>query len=295
MSKMLVTGASGFLGRRVVAFYKDTYEVIAPSHKAMDITDEEAVNSVFQIDRPDIVIHCAAESNVGACEKNPEVSQKQNILGAENIVRAGRKVGAKCILFSSDQVYFGSRLEEAHKEEEPLIPGNHYGRQKQYAEQSCLSIDPDSVHLRLSWMYDINSFFTKDHKDFTSDFLEKFTQNQPFIYPIHDKRGITDVWEVVKNLEKAKSLPGGIYHFGSPNERNTYETVKKLCEMLKLSKVQVQADLTSYCEAPRNLTMSQERINRYGITFPDTIERLYDTMMTIRKDSGILKEGIITW
>ena len=73
MKKLLVTGASGFLGSRIVNFYKDKYEVYAPTHKEMDITDEVSVNYVLSGYRPDVVIHCAAISDVAMCEKEKEI------------------------------------------------------------------------------------------------------------------------------------------------------------------------------------------------------------------------------
>ena len=60
MKKMLVTGASGFLGSRVVKYFSDKFEICAPSHQEMDITDEGSVKRVVESFRPDVVIHCAA-------------------------------------------------------------------------------------------------------------------------------------------------------------------------------------------------------------------------------------------
>ena len=145
-----------------------------------------------------------------------------------------------------------------------LYPTNVYGKEKAYAEESCLAIYDKSVHLRLTWMYDAN-----DEK--RMDFIKQlrgcaFEGKETFFSP-KDKRGITDVWEVVCNIEAALELPGGIYNFGASNEKTTYETAMSICKKLGYD--------TSYIRKLenadfRNLTMSQEKVNRYGIYFSST-------------------------
>ena len=96
MKRMLITGASGFLGSRIAAYYKERYEIMAPTHSIMDITDEGSVFQYFLAYKPDIVVHCAAMSDVGACQREPERSWKVNVVGTENIVKAakaGKKAG----------------------------------------------------------------------------------------------------------------------------------------------------------------------------------------------------------
>lgn len=72
MKKLLVTVASGFFGSRAAEFYRKKYEVYTPFHREMDITDEEEVYAVFENFRPDYVMHCAAISDIGECEREPE-------------------------------------------------------------------------------------------------------------------------------------------------------------------------------------------------------------------------------
>lgn len=278
MKKLLVTGGTGFLGSRIISFYKDRYEICAPGHTEMDITDEAAVRSFMNAWSPDIVIHCAAISDVGACEKNPEGSYQINVTGAEKLARISKEIGVKCVLCSSDQVYFGSAVREPHKEEEQLNPANHYGRQKLYAEQSCLKNNPDCVNLRLSWMYDKDTLRDGEHGDFLRTLLMKLDRKEEISYPVYDVRGITDVWEVVRNLERAWELPGGVWNFGSTNEVSTYETAVKLFEMLAMDSQPVKPDREAFHDFPRNLSMSREKINRYGIYFSHTLEGVYRAM-----------------
>ena len=96
--------------------------------------------------------------------------------------------------------------------------------------------------------------------------------------PVNDKRGITDVWEVVKNIETALNLPGGVYNFGSPNEKSTYETAITIFKELQYDTTLIQQ--LEYPKA-RNLTMSQDKINEFGICFETTADRLIKCLRVI--------------
>ena len=266
--KMLITGASGFLGSRVAQYYKDKYEVLTPSHREMDIVDEVSVVRYFKENKPDYIVHCAAISDVGRCEREPELSWDINVVGTENVVKAAKEISAKCVCCSSDQVYIGSMQVEAHREDEVLEPTNVYGKEKLYAEKSCTLMNEDSVHLRLSWMYDADD---KKRMDFIKQLRGCMYEEKETFFSPKDKRGITDVWEVVKNIELALQLPGGVYNFGSPNETYTYALVMNICQQLGCDYAYVrELENTRF----RNLTMAQEKINQYGISFSDTKEAL---------------------
>lgn len=264
MKKMLITGASGFLGSRVAQYYKDKYEILAPTHGEMDITDGKSVLAYFQEYKPSVVVHCAAISDTGLCEREPEFSWKVNVTGTENVVKAAKMMDAICLCCSSDQVYCGVEGIELNKEESEVHPTNVYGKEKLYAEQSSLGVYDKSVHLRLAWMYD-----AKDEK--RRDFIKqlKACKEIEVTFSPMDRRGITDVWEVVKNMEPAMKLPGGVYNFGSVNDRSTYETVISIFEKsgCATSFVKKMENANS-----RNLTMCQEKLNGYGIHFSTTVD-----------------------
>lgn len=270
MKKLLITGASGFVGSKIAAHYSDRYEIYTPKHETMDIADANSVMEYFAQIQPDYVVHCAAISDTGRCEREPELSWKINVTGSVNIAKASKSIGAKCVLCSSDQVYFGSDVRLPHKEDEVLVPANVYGREKLEGEKLCLTENPESVHLRLAWMYDGRNCDYKIHRDFMSTIKEKLQNKESMAYPVYDRRGITDVWEVVENIEKTFSLPGGVYNFGSGNGSSTYDTVKDVFDELGLSTAWIEKNETAFADKPRNLTMDQEKISRYGIEFQDT-------------------------
>lgn len=279
MKKLLITGASGFVGKRIAEFYRGKYEVYAPRHREMDITDEKSVYAVLEEFRPDYVVHCAAISDIGRCDREPERSWKINVDGSRNMAKASGRYGAKCLVCSSDQVYQGKG---PHREEERIEPTNLYGREKKRAEEECLRENPECVMLRLSWMYDVHRENREEHGDFFTGLLSGLKDAGPLRYPVYDIRGITDVKEVVANMEKAFALEGGIYNFGSPNDRNTYETVLTMFEGLGWDTGRIGQNDEAFAEQPRDISMDQQKLNACGIVFAPTVEALIRNGLRIR-------------
>lgn len=274
MKKLAVTGVSGFLGRRIAEFYQGKYEIYAPGHREMDITDRERVSAVFHDFKPHIVIHAAAVSDVGMCERKPEWSRRINVDGSRNVAAVSAKCHAKCLICSSDQIYFGSSIPGPHREDERVKPLNVYGRQKKKAEEECLAENPECVLLRLSWMYDTETKKESEHGDFFRTLVSLLRTKESLSYPVNDVRGITDVNEVIRNLEKAWELKGGVYNFGSPNEMNTYETVFAMFSELGWDVERLKRNEEAFVSTPRDISMKLEKIEDNGIAFASTLDGL---------------------
>lgn len=279
--KLLITGGSGFLGKRAAAYFEKLgCAVLTPAHSQLDITDIAGVWAWFRENRPDAVIHTAAVSDTGLCQRSPQWSQTINVTGCGNLARCCREFGSKLVLCSSDQVYFGSALPGPHREEEPLTPANVYGDQKLRAEGLCLEEAPDTVCLRLSWMYDRESH-PGEHGHFLATLRETLADPQkPISWPIHDRRGITDVRYVVENLPKALTLPGGVYNFGSENSDSTHHTVKAVLEELEMEAalVRLTPNTQAFMDAPRDISMDTGKLRAAGIRFPTTRQGLKDVI-----------------
>lgn len=294
--RLMITGAGGFLGSRLLSFYRETYEVWGVGRRELDFTD--AAKTLEAVTRfcPDVLIHCGAVSDVGTCEKEPERSFLVNVTGSENLAKACAQAGAKMILCSSDQVYFGeegAKEEDAssfllpHREDEPLKPRPLYGRQKLLAEQLCLAALPSCVCLRLTWMYDVltDGERKKGRKNLASMFLEAMEKETPLDFSAQDWRGVTDVNPVIAQMEKAWTLPGGVYNYGSSACGSIYGEMQRAAEALERR----TGKRVSIGEAPkgnlRNLTMDTGKAERFGISFPATAEGLADFLQKVRRES----------
>ena len=86
--EILITGTSGFLGSRAAEYFREQgWQVHAPTHAQLDITDDASVGAWFSQHHPQAVIHCAAVSDTGACQKDPDRTAKINVEGPARLAR----------------------------------------------------------------------------------------------------------------------------------------------------------------------------------------------------------------
>ena len=107
---------------------------------------------------------------------------------------------------SSDQIYNASDSMEPNREEGPHRPCSVYGRDKKRAEEAMLACLHDAVALRLTWMYDYPSSERPGGCGLLGSLLEAGREKRILKLPVHDYRGITYVWDIIRNMEAAMRL-----------------------------------------------------------------------------------------
>lgn len=278
--KILITGSSGFLGSRLAYYYRNKYDLLLPTHNELNVSREDMVKAYLEEQRPEVVIHCAALSHTGYCEQHPEESHRTNVQGTVRMAKTCKQTGAKLIFMSSDQVYNGTPLRGALKEEVALQSVNVYGRHKLEAEQRALWNLPEAVGLRLTWMYDLPDSSLKLNSNLLVNLLKASREGMPLPAATHEYRGVTYVWEVVRNMEQAMTLPGGIYNFGSSNSLNSYELFWRTAQLMGLNDAAewLLLDEERFSNQERNLTMDCSGIAAHGIRFNNSVEGIEEAL-----------------
>jgi dTDP-4-dehydrorhamnose reductase len=106
----MITGAAGLVGRAVAQEWaRAGDQIVGFDHATLDITDEQKVNATIDGERPEILINCAAWTDVDGCELNPERAQTVNARGPDLLARACRRIGALLITISTDYVFDGEK------------------------------------------------------------------------------------------------------------------------------------------------------------------------------------------
>ena len=253
--RALVTGPRGFVGARIMdELGQDA--VPAPSLRAVD---EDGVRRIVDVAQPDLIIHTAAISDISTCEKNPEGSYRANVEIPVWLARTG----IKCVMFSTDQVYSGCTGEGPYAEEE-TAPSNLYSRHKLEMEQRTLDINPNTVLLRATWMYDMPKYGVPNR----GNFLVNMLRQADISFSSTQHRAVTYVREVSGLIRQAALLPGGAYNYGSENTLTMLETAEWLKDALSLS-VRISD------AGPRHhLWMDCSKIRQHGIFFCNTIDGL---------------------
>lgn len=164
MSTILVTGGSGFLGHvivqqliergdDVVATFDRNRERVPVGARAvqLDLMDDQSIESAFKATWPEVVIHTAAVSDLRACEADPERAQRVNVAATLKLARCAAALGSRFLLFSTDQVFDGSR--SPWLEADLPAPLHTYGRSKADAERELRHIIPTATVLRVALVF----------------------------------------------------------------------------------------------------------------------------------------------
>ncbi len=147
-SRVLITGAGGLIASALVSFFDDVY---ALRHPALDITDANAVDTVFDRLDPALVINCAVVG-VDACESDHALAKRINVDGPLNLARAAARSGAAIVHFSSNYVFSG-RSREPFTIDDPAEPVNVYGETKLAGELAVRDACEQAFIVRTSWVY----------------------------------------------------------------------------------------------------------------------------------------------
>ncbi|MGH2941752.1 MAG: dTDP-4-dehydrorhamnose reductase [Solirubrobacteraceae bacterium] len=153
MTKLLVTGAGGMLGRAVVdAATRLSHDVQAVTRAELDVTDAEATRLAIVASRPRAVVNCAAYTDVDGAESDWQAAEAVNATGAGNVAAAAAEIGALVVHVSTDYVFDGSKR-EPWLESDPVAPLGVYGETKLAGEQAVAEANPIHAIVRTAWLF----------------------------------------------------------------------------------------------------------------------------------------------
>lgn len=151
--KILVTGAKGMLGQDLCPILEDEgHDVVETDSKTLDVTDFKGVNGVLIAQKPDMVIHCAAYTNVDKAEEEPEKAELVNVVGTENLAKICAEKNITLIYISTDYVFDGTKKEQ-YLPEDKTNPINVYGKTKLGGELAVQKHCKKFYIVRTSWLY----------------------------------------------------------------------------------------------------------------------------------------------
>jgi dTDP-4-dehydrorhamnose reductase len=150
MTRVLVTGGGGQLGREFAVLLAG--DAAAPGHAELDVSDEESVQRAFSLHRPELVLHCAAWTDVDGAESDPDGAWRANEYGSRHVARAARARGAALVGFSTDYVFAGDDP-TGYDERSPVAPRSVYGASKLAGERALLTEHPEAYVVRTSWLF----------------------------------------------------------------------------------------------------------------------------------------------
>ena len=149
--KLLLTGGRGMLGRTLQRHFRQ-HELFVADLPEVDITDGRAVDQAVAAFAPEVVVHCAAMTQVDACETDSDKAYRINALGSAYVARAAARHGVRLIAISTDYVFDGLLSRPYHEFDAPA-PRTVYGASKFAGEEAVRRHCPDHTIVRIAWLY----------------------------------------------------------------------------------------------------------------------------------------------
>jgi len=221
--KILVTGAEGMLGQDLCPIFEDEdYEVVETNKNTLDVTNEIQVNNIIKKENPDILIHCAAYTNVDEAEKNSDTVALINVKGTENIAKACAKNDIIMVYISTDYVFDGENNSPYMPNDKPN-PINNYGLTKFQGEQMIQKYCEKYYIVRTSWL------FGHHGKNFIETMLSLSDKSE--IKVVDDQFGCptwtVDLSDGILNLLQNEE-EFGIYHICGKTPTTWYDFAKEI-------------------------------------------------------------------
>ena len=243
--RVLVTGAGGLVGRAVLEHCsKSGDEVLSYDHRNLDITDREVVRQTIVRSEADVVINCAAWTDVDGCESNRDKAFAVNAAGPENLANACREVGCVFVTISTDYVFDGKKSGFYTQDDEPN-PESVYAASKLDGERRSSRSYDRSIIVRTGYI------FGPGGKNFLSNVVER-VRNGTRLKAIRDRYGTpTYAKDLAERLrELAVTGKPGIYHVVNSGPGVSFEEfTRKAIELVGNPNAEVE-------------TVSAETLNR---------------------------------
>lgn len=264
MTRLLVTGAAGVVGGYVAEAFAEHELVltdVVPDDglTPLDVSDPVAVRTVISTERPDVVVHLAAVTDVDQCEREPDLAFAVNAVGTENVARACREVGATLVYTSTAGVFSGEKL-EPYVEFDAPAPVNVYGHSKLAGERFVQSHLDRYYICRAGWMIGGGP---ADRK-FVGKLLEFIQAGRQHLRAVDDKVGTPtyarDLAAGIKHLLDTDNY--GLYHLvNGGGSASRYEVALALCEALGRNDIEVEPVSSAYFPLPAPRARSEAMVN----------------------------------
>ncbi len=226
---ILITGANGQLGNEMRLVSKhSTHRYFYTDVDELDITDINAIRTVVKEYAINVIVNCAAYTNVDKAEDDKEMADLLNHKAVENLAIVAKEADATLIHISTDYVFQGNQCVPCREDWEPH-PNSVYGSTKLAGEESIISVGCKHIIIRTAWLY------SPFGKNFVKT-MQRLTAEKDQLKVVFDQVGTPtyagDLANVIyKIIEEDMLDKQGIYHFSNEGVISWYDFAKQICEL----------------------------------------------------------------
>ncbi len=228
--KIFITGGHGQLGKALQTTL-GAHQLTVTGRQEVDITNREAIVTAVQAAQPDIVIHCAAWTDVDGCARDPMKAYQINGLGTQNVALACQAAEAEMVHISTNEVFSGHDP-AGYEEWMDHSPANPYGRSKAAAEAHVQNILSNYYIVRTSWLYALNG------RNFIHAILYRAKSNGR-VRVVADEIGnptyVNDLAQAIAQLIITRQY--GIYHFTNAGACSRWAFAQEILRLAGLEEV----------------------------------------------------------
>ncbi len=284
MQRLLVTGASGYLGQALCREAVNRWRVCAVGNRfcpevpgadcrCLDLTDTASIAGVFASFRPHAVIHAAAASKPDLCQTRPDLTRAINVFASGCIAALCAEKGISLVFTSTDLVFDGNHA--PYRETDPVGPANHYGRQKVAAEKLVRNRFADATICRLPLLIGPG----KDrHGSFFVHMVKSLQGGLPLYLYDDEFRTPVDTRSAARGLLQSLDWPGKTIHLGGRRRLSRHEMGCLLAKAIGVGSDNIfavhLADAAG--NVPRAADVSLDSRTAYGLGYdPADIETVF--------------------
>lgn len=264
--EILITGSKGQLGSDAVKVLGRFHETMAVDLEELDITNPEDVEAMVRDFRPDVILNCAAFTNVDACETQRDIAWKVNVEGPRNLALSVKKNGGLLIHISTDYVFSGEKPPpEAYLEDDKPGPISFYGKTKLEAEAAVRQATDRHCIVRTAWLYGIAGH------NFLKTMLKLAMRGpQKEIKVVSDQFGSpTWSYQLAVQIAKIIEIDGrGIYHATAEGCCTWYDLACYFLTKMDVPHTLIPCTSEEYltpAKRPRNSILENRRLKSVGI------------------------------
>jgi dTDP-4-dehydrorhamnose reductase len=293
-NRILVTGANGMLGQRLVNFFlaQNSNELLLTSLESAcfnkdviyipeDLTKRDSVKKIVYDFFPDIIINTAAFTNVDLCETERETAWKVNVKSVEYLAETARIIDAHLIHISTDYIFDGTN--GPYSERDLPNPISYYGRTKLASENTIKLISPVNTIIRTNVLYGPVKYGRSDFVRWVVSNLRDGKEIKIVIDQVNNPTFIDDIVYAINSIIEFKKQ--GIFNIGGREFLSRYEFTNRIADYFKLDKELIKPINTEDLNQPAPRPLKSGLINLKAETElnykPHTVE---DTFKIIEKE-----------
>ena len=293
---ILVTGANGQLGNEIRILtgdsrhnyiYTDVVEAEGNRTTMLDITNAEDVKAMVANHNVDVIINCAAYTNVDAAEDNEALAEKLNSEAPAILANAMAEAGGLLVHISTDYVFGGDPYNTPCREDQKGTPTGVYGATKLRGEQRITASGCKYLIIRTAWLY------SEFGKNFVKTMLN-LTSTKPQLKVVFDQTGTPtyayDLAKAIVEIVESKKYEGneGIYHYSNEGVCSWYDFTKMIAEMAGYTECDIQpchsSEFPSKVVRPSYSVLDKSKIKAvFGLTIPYWTDSLRICIQNIKQ------------